>query len=263
MKKTVSVYKTQLWSNTTDTFTHKMHWNVYGFVVHKGEGFKAESGSGLRLVAATHNRRGEPTAYQLYNRIPTRFIKLDVTSRQSSPFSPLLFERMEADWQRCKKHKGVDYKTYKAWWDGAKHKGKKCPRRCPILLRHCKKNGRFPPEIGYVCPKSGVVLSDKVDARKQIYCPLYQEKVLESEQGQQVLAKLRALMQVFKDRGEALMIVVKDIDGPRDDDGRESWCEYNACVHEQKLNDVSFSFGHGYCVLKALQQIGAEVFGSV
>merc|ERR1711966_172789 len=112
---------------TTDTFTHKMHWNVYGFVVHKGEGFKAESGSGLRLVAATHNRRGEPTAYQLYNRIPTRFIKLDVTSRQSSPFSPLLFERMEADWQ------------------------------------HCKKNGRFPPEIGYVCPKSGAVLSDKVD----------------------------------------------------------------------------------------------------
>lgn len=253
--------------STTNLFA-LMH--THGFVVHKGKGFKPKSGSGLRLVAATHNRRNQPMAYQLYDDIPTHFIKLDVTSRQSrdSPacvFSPLLFQRMEADWQACKMHEGVDYGKYKAWWGGAKHKGKKCPRRCPILLRHRKKSagGQFPREIGYVCPESGVVLMDKVDARKQIYCPLYQEKVLKSEEGKQVLAKLRALMQEFKHRGEALTIVVKDIDGPRDDDGRESWCEYNARVHEEKLTDPRFSFGHGYCVLKELEKIGAEVFGSV
>ena len=244
-----------------------MYTHIHGFVVHKGKGFKPKSGSGLRCIAATHNRRNQPMAYQLYDDIPTYFIKLDVTSRQSrdSPacvFSPLL-NRMEADWQACKMHEGVDYEKYKAWWSGAKHKGKKSPRRCPILLRHCKKSAdsQFPREIGYVCPESGEVLTDKVDARKQIYCPLYQQKVLESEQGKQVLAMLRALMQDFKDRGEALTIVVKDIDGPRDDDGRESWCEYDARV--EKLNNLRFSFGHGYCVLQALEQIGAEVFGSV
>jgi hypothetical protein len=245
-----------------------MYKHIHGFVVHKGKGFKRNSGSGLRCIAATHNRRKEPLAWQLYDDIPTYYIKLDVTSRQSrhSPacaFSPLLFQRMEADWQGCKVHEGVDYEKYKAWWGGAKHKGKKCPRRCPILRRHRDKsqNNQYPREIGYVCPESGKVLVDKVEARKQIYCRLYQEKVLESEEGQQVLAKLRALMQVFKDRGEGLTIVVKDIDGPRDDDGRESWCEYNARVHEEKLNDLRFSFGHGYCVAQVLQAMGREVFG--
>jgi hypothetical protein len=73
----------------------------------------------------------------------------------------------------------------------------------------------------------------------------------------------RALMQEFKNRGQGLTIVVKDFDGPRDEDGRDSWCEYNARVHEEKLNDLRFSFGHGYCVLKALEAIGQEVFGGV
>lgn len=231
----------------------------HGIRVHKGRGFKPGSPCRLQLLSATHNRRGYPTAYELYDGIPTSFVKLNVTSRQTreSPdcvFSPLLFERMEADWQGCKKYEGIDFKKYLAWWGRMKHKGSKCPRRCSMV----KKNSL---EVGYVCPESGEVLVDKVEARERIYARLYREKVLETEQGKRRLADFRALMQEFKDRGEGLTIVVKDIDGPRDEDGRESWCEYNARVHEEKLNDLRFSFGHGYCVAQVLERIGAEVFG--
>ena len=91
---------------------------------------------------------------------------------------------------------------------------------------------------------------DKVVARERIYATLYREKVLETEQGKRRLADFRALMQEFK-----------DIDGPRDEDGRESWCEYNERVHEDKIKDLRFSFGHGYCVAQVLQAMGKEVFG--
>ena len=69
--------------------------------------------------------------------------------------------------------------------------------------------------------------------------------------------------QESKDRGEGLTIIVKDFDGPRTEDGAESWCWYNAGVHAEKLKDLRFSFGHGYCVLKALERIGKEVFGGM
>jgi len=231
----------------------------HGICVHKRRDLKPDSARPLRLIVATHNRRGKHSAYSLYDGLKTSFVKLDVTSRQSrkSPdcvFSPLLFRRMEADWQSCKMYKGIDYRQYVAWWDRKKHKGTKCPRRCSMV----KKNSL---EIGYVCPYSGEVLTDKVAAREQIYQRLYREKVLETEEGKGRLADFRALMQDFKDRGECLTIVVKDIDGPREDDGRESWCEYNARVHAEKLSDLRFSFGHGYCVAQALEQMGAEVFG--
>jgi hypothetical protein len=234
-------------------------------LVHKGKGFKPDSACGLRLIAATHPRRGQRSAYDVYNGIGTHFVKVDVTSKQSSPFSPLLNKRFEAVWQGCKRFEGIDFNKYKAWWDRMQFKGRKCPRRCTILQQHRNKspNKQYPREIGYVCPESGEVIEDKVIARTNIYARLYRQNVLDSELGKQRLQDFRALMQEFKKRGQGLTIVVKDFDGPRDEEGRESWCEYNARVHEEKLNDRRFSFGHGYCVLQALAEIGQEVFGSV
>jgi hypothetical protein len=239
--------------------------HMHGMLVHKGKGFEPDSACRLRLIAATHPPRGQPCAYDVYGGIRTRFVKVDVTSKQRSPFSPLLNDRFEAVWQGCKKYEGIDFKKYKAWWDRMQFTGRKCPRRCTMLQQHRKKSPdkQYPREIGYVCPESGEVVEDKVIARTKIYARLYRKQVLDSELGKQRLQDFRALMQEFKNRGQGLTIVVKDFDGPRDEEGRESWCEYNARVHEEKLNDLRFSFGHGYCVLEALAAIGQEVFGSV
>jgi len=245
-----------------------VHMHMHGIRIHKGKGFASNFGQGLHLLAATHNARGKPSAFKLDHRVKTWYVKLDVTSRNQKKsrdraFSPLLNNKMEAFWQKSKMYQGVDHARDVAWWDRVISKRNKCPRRSAIVKRYRDKrlDKQYPREIGYVCPESGEVLIDKVQARKQIYTKLYQEKVLESSEVKQRLQQFRALMQEFKHRGEALTIIVKDMDGPREDNGRESWCEYNERMHEEKLNDLRCSFGHGYCVLQALATIGQEVFG--
>ncbi len=240
------------------------------------DGCKKPAEPCLRLIAATHNERCKPSAYGTFknnNLITTKYYILDVTSKnhKASPnlvFSPLLGVGMEADWQQCKRYEGIDAAEDRKWWDKARKRmqeGKKCPRRSNLVIKYRKaaKDGKYPTEIGYVCPTTRVMMTDKVEARKKIYVPLYQKMVLGSKEGKARLAGLREMMQASKDKGESLTIIVKDYDGPRTDDGRESWCWYDAGVHAKKIRDLRFSFGHGYCVLQALEKIGKEVFDEV
>ena len=223
----------------------------------------------LKLIASTRNRRGHPTKYpSIQDGLDTEYVIVDVTSSQpkvskNRVFSPLLGTRMEAGWQSCKIYKGIDHAKDLKWWESKKEHGEKCPRRSQLVIQYKKKNvnNKYPTEIGYVCPESGKVLLTKADARREIYSKLYKKMVLESEDGQKRMEDFRELMLEHKARQQALTIIVKDNDGPRADNGEESWCEYNADVHEKKLNDTRFSFGHGYCVLEALERMGKEVFG--
>jgi hypothetical protein len=50
-------------------------------------------------------------------------------------------------------------------------------------------------------------------------------------------------------------MVIYDFDGPRDADGNPECLEVTAELLREKINDISFPFGHGYVVASLIANI--------
>jgi hypothetical protein len=102
-----------------------------------------------------------------------------------------------------------------------------------------------------------------VQARKQIYLPIYCELVKQQPQFKRLVDRWR--------NGENLLIL--EVDGPHQESLAyyqekygvgESFIEHDTILATFQnlkimLNDVKHSFGHGYCLAAALQSINFEL----
>lgn len=216
--------------------------------------------------------------------IDTPFAFLDATSsspkREDALFSPLY--SMEDLWQRCKHHEGINYVKDCEFWDaesarfhkqfktsslidflknrshreGQSNGINKLARRSKLVKQFRAKYGKKAlKEVLYECKELGIKTKDKVEARQKIYGALYDQHVLDGV-AKERLAEWKTHLQEV--RG-AFTVIIKDVDGPRDDNGGPWWSNYDAKVHAEKCADLKFSFGHGYFVARRIAQIAEEV----
>lgn len=63
-----------------------------------------------------------------------------------------------------------------------------------------------------------------------------------------------------KQLDEGKNITIYDFDGPRTSDGGVDCIEVSEEKIIEKINDVSYPFGHGYIVACAIAQISLDIF---
>ena len=237
----------------------------------------------MRIIIACKTERYKKSAFSREDMsIATKFAILDATS--GSPkledriFSPLL--GMEHKWQESKCYEGIKREEDVLFWKReferfskqikreelytrVKHrngKGKpvlpqiqKLKRRSDPVIKYKAKYKVYPKETLYECEELGVKTEDKAEAREKIYGPLYEKYVLNSV-AQERLDEWKAYLKTMPD---SLTIIVKDLDGTKDENGVASWADYNAALHADRIKG-KHSFGHGYFVARRMAEIAQE-----
>lgn len=241
----------------------------------------ATSGPGrtMRIIIACKTERGKTSAFSREDMcITTDFAILDATS--GSPkfedriLSPLF--GMEHKWQESKYYEGIDREQDVLFWkreferfskqikreelytrvkdrNSKLPKIKKLKRRSDPVIKYKAKYKMYPKETEYKCEELGVETKDKAEAREKIYGPLYDKYVLNSV-AQERLGEWKAYLKTMPD---SLTIIVKDLDGPKDDNGVPSWANYNAALHADRIKG-KHSFGHGYFVARRIAEIAQQ-----
>ena len=175
--------------------------------------------------------------------------RVNVTSAQSKTsayrlaFSPMTevvgrykgYFCFENYWQSGKRYAGHDEKEVEkmdAWWRKQKKGKRRYPRGKGLRVTHAE----FPRVRGEL---------DYVESRKNVYVPEYYELV----RGNAVLTSLAERIASGED------IVVYDFDGPRTKSG-DVTCEVVTLeLLQEKIDDVSRPFGHGYIIAGILAGI--------
>ena len=168
-------------------------------------------------------------------------LKVNVTSAQrtESPyridFSPMTqvkggykgYYCFENYWQSGKVYEDEDREKQLSWWK-AQDKGK---RRYPgskgKKVLHAIFNG-----IEY----------DYVNSRKFVYIPEYYE----------LIKSTQSLKSLVEQRNSGKDIVVFDFDGPRNENGENTFREVTNEMLMEEVHSTKYPFGHGYVVAAAI-----------
>lgn len=164
-------------------------------------------------------------------------LTLNVTSAQHTnsqerhDFSPMSevkggykkYYCFENYWQSCKVFEGIPHETSQKWWLSLKKPKRRYPQGKGRKVLYTKFNGK---KLNYV------------DSRKQIYVPEYYQLI----QGTTSLNKWKKLY----DNGAC--IVIYDFDGPRSENGDPICLELTCELLIDKINNLTFPFGHSYIV---------------
>tara|TARA_B100001540_G_scaffold66878_1_gene60252 strand:+ start:4912 stop:5571 length:660 start_codon:yes stop_codon:yes gene_type:complete len=172
------------------------------------------------------------------------YIKVNVTSAQRKnslyrrDFSPMTLYPyrgyccFENFWQSGKRYEGVDDEKVIAWWK----KQEKGRRRCVIgkgkKITHAEWEDFDNIKLQYI------------ESRKKIYVPLYEELVKTRE----MIIKLNNIL----DTG--VSVIIFDFDGPFQNN-KPIVEEVTLELLENKINDISSPFGHGYVISAILSGI--------
>lgn len=191
------------------------------------------SGMSGKVYLASMNLRGNRAP------APEGAVKVNVTSAQGltsknrldfSPMTPIEggymgYWNFEAFWQSGKVFEGIPDAEVKKYWHGIKEAKRRYPNSKGKKVLYAKFE-HDPEKMDYVT------------SRKKIYVPLYFELMKDKEMAQHWKKEVES----GKD------IVVYDFDGPRLPDGSVSIEEVTPEFIQEKINDPSFPFGHGYIV---------------
>ena len=197
-----------------------------------------------RVFVASMNMRGAwaPMPHDGCSRV-------NVTSAQSKTsayrlaFSPMTaipggykgYFCFENYWQSGKRYLGHDEKEIgkmDVWWRKQEKGKRRYPRGKGLRITHAEFPG-VQGELGYI------------ESRKKVYVPEYYELVRSNA----VLASLTERIASGED------IVVYDFDGPRTLGGDVTCEEVTLELLQEKMNDVSRPFGHGYIIAGVLAGI--------
>jgi len=175
---------------------------------------------------------------------PDNCIVINVCSSQAKnsknrrDFSPMTeivggykgYWNFESYWQSGKVFQDLDNHAIKLWWQTIKE-----PKR-----RHPKTKGK---KVLYA--KFDNLELDYVASRKQIYIPEYYD-----------LIKDREMTLYWKNKvANGKNVVIYDFDGPRLENGDVTCLLLTEELLTEKMNDTTFSFGHGYIVGSLLADI--------
>ena len=198
-----------------------------------------------KVFIASMNLRGERAV------APEGTIKINVTSAQASAsknrldFSPMTpieggykgFYNFEAFWQSGKVYEGIPDAVVKKYWHGIKE----AKRRYP---------GSKDKKVLYAQFEHDPEKMDYVTSRKKIYVPLYFELMKDKEMAQHWKKEIES----GKD------VVIYDFDGPRLEGGKVTCLEVTKEIIQEKINDPSYPFGHGYIVAGWLKGITPDQY---
>lgn len=237
----------------------------------------------MRIIIACKTERYKTSAFSRDDMsIATKFAILDATSwspkLEDRIFSPLF--GMEHKWQESKYYQDINREEDVLFWKReferfskqikreelytrVKHRNgegkpklpkiEKLKRRSDPVIKYKAKHKVYPKETLYKCEELGVETKDKAEAREKIYGPLYEKYVLNSV-AQERLGEWKAYLKTMPC---SLTIIVKDLDGPKDDNGVPSWADYNEELHADRIKG-KHSFGHGYFVARRMVEIAQE-----
>lgn len=89
---------------------------------------------------------------------------------------------------------------------------------------------------------------DYITSRKQVYVPEYYN-----------LVHNNSVLQSWKEKfNNGNSITVYDFDGPRDESGEPICLEATRELLQEKINDITFPFGHGYVVASLILGINYQ-----
>lgn len=199
-----------------------------------------------KVYIASMRLRGERAS------VPPSAKVINVTSAQSksseyrkafSPMTPIRggyygFWNFEHFWQAGKKHADVPLEKTVQWWLKQDEPHRKC------------KVGSNRIEYAVYPMVTGTRRLAWVEARKEVYVPLYTQKV----QHERVLQDMRELL-LTKD------IVILDCDGPFDENNRPICLEVTLDLLRTKIEDQTRAFGHGYVIAGLLLDILPNEYG--
>ena len=192
-----------------------------------------------KVFIASMNMRGTWATY------PRNCKVINVTSMQKKDslfrrdFSPMTiieggykgFCCFENYWQSGKVFENIDHEISLQWWKN-QTSGK---RRYPP-----GKNKKILYSLFNDCVKRNYIQS-----RKQIYVPEYYELMINTES----IFNVKTILESGKG------IVIFDFDGPRTAEGNPDCKLFTQELYNEKINDITFPFGHGYIVAAALYGI--------
>jgi hypothetical protein len=198
------------------------------------------------VYVASMNMRGK------WAEAPLGALKLNVTSAQPKlsknrrDFSPMThiegnykgFWNFESYWQSGKVFEGISRKKVYLWWK----KLKEPKRRYPESKNHKVLYAKFDD---YPNEKM-----DYITARKKIYVPEYYKLIKNRE--------MTLYWKQMVDNG--IDVVVYDFDGPRHSDGDVKCVKLTKKLLIKKINNLNFSFGHGYIIAGLLADINPDEY---
>lgn len=179
-----------------------------------------------------------------------RAVKVDVTSAQATAsanrrdFSPMTpnqdgyrgFWNFESFWQSGKVFEGLDHRTSKLWWIQQKAPKRRYPNSKGKKVLYAKWDHTRP--LGYV------------ESRKQVYVPEYSAMIADRE-----------MLKYWKDQvARGVNVTIYDFDGPKLPDGSITCCELTKELLQEKINDETHPFGHGYIVAAMIAGINVDEY---
>lgn len=194
-----------------------------------------------KVYIASMNMRGK------WAERPDNVLLLNVTSAQGKDninrrdFSPMSetyykdFWCFENYWQSGKVIENVDREKQLVWWKKQTEGKRRYPGSKDKKVLYSEFEG---------------IKRDYITSRKEIYVPEYYELINKTES----LKKWKEIVQSGKN------VVVYDFDGPRLENGDPTFLEVNIELLKDKINNVSFPFGHGYIVAGTLLNINPELY---
>ena len=146
------------------------------------------------------------------------------------------FWNFESYWQSGKVFEGIPRETTLAYWQKLKEPKRRYPGSKGKTVLYAEFDGEH---YGYV------------DSRKQIYVPKYYDLIKDKAS----LKHYNWLLNNGKN------IVVYDFDGPRSANGGVQCLPVSLQLYMDKINDVTFPFGHGYVVAGAIAGLDCCAIG--
>ena len=181
-------------------------------------------------------------------------IKINVTSAQGKTnknrlaFSPMTeiengykgFYNFESYWQSGKVYKDIPHEKTKKWW---------------LELKELKR--RYPQsrnkQVLYAIFEDSDEPMDYITSRKKIYVPEYYNLIKDKE-----------ILNYWKEmRNKGKNLTIYDFDGPRTVNGDVLCLELTNDLLNEKINDTSFPFGHGYIVAASICNINPNEYISI
>ena len=196
-----------------------------------------------KVYIASMNLRGT------WAKRPDGMTLVNVTSAQGKEnknrrdFSPMTesnyrgYYNFEAYWQSGKVYEDIPEEKTKKFWKSVKEPKRRYPGSKGKKVLYAK----WEDQSGQM---------DYITSRKQVYVPLYYQMMKDKEMA----------LHWKKMVEEGKNIVVYDFDGPRLEDGGVTCLEVTENMLREKINDITFPFGHGFVVAAYLADIDVQNF---
>jgi hypothetical protein len=162
------------------------------------------------------------------------------TNKNRRDFSPMThieggykgFWNFESYWQSGKVLENIPHNVTKKWWQKLTKPKRRYPNSKGIKVLYSRFDG-IDQNLDYV------------DSRKKVYVPEYYD-----------LIKNREMTKYWRNKVKHGMdIVIYDFDGPRTQGGDVQCLPVTKALLNNKINDLTFPFGHGYVVAATIMGI--------